>query len=69
MLKSELKNEALGLKPLDKIQLVEVVLDSLEKTNPEIEKKWVEESEKRYKGYKEGKLKGISLKKIKARFE
>lgn len=54
---------------MDKIHLVEIVLESLEKPIPEVERKWIEESEKRYEGYKAGKLKGVSLEDIKAKFE
>lgn len=69
MLSKEIEKKALGLRALDKIHLVEIILESLEKSNPEIEKKWIEESEKRYEAYKEGKLKGVPLDEIKAKFE
>ncbi len=69
MLSQKLEEEILGLKPDEKIRLVETILRSMDQEDPEIEKKWVEESDKRYKYYKEGKLKGVALEKIKNRFE
>ncbi|MCD6093443.1 MAG: addiction module protein [Candidatus Omnitrophica bacterium] len=49
------------LKPLDKAHLVEIILESLDKPDPEIEKAWVAESEARYGAYKAGKIKAVSF--------
>ncbi len=69
MITETLKNEALKLKPVDRINFVEMLLNSLDKPDHEIETKWVEESEKRYDAYQAGKLKGIPLHDIRDRFE
>ena len=50
-----------NLQAIDKIHLVELILNSLDSPDPEIERVWVEESEKRYEAYKQGKSKAISL--------
>jgi putative addiction module component (TIGR02574 family) len=64
MIKEELKQKILNLKSCDKIKLVELIMESLDKPDQEIEAKWVKESEKRYDAYKAGKLKSISYQKV-----
>ncbi len=59
----------LGLDVVDRIHLAEIVLDSLDKTDGQIEKIWIKESESRYQAYKEGRVKGISLSHLRARIE
>lgn len=54
MLTEEIKISALKLDAVDRVHLAEALLDSLDKTDEQIEKTWVKESEKRYKAYKEG---------------
>jgi hypothetical protein len=61
MITEELKKETLQLKPLDKVRLLEIIIKSLDEINPEIEKVWVDESEKRYANYKAGKLDSVSF--------
>jgi len=41
----------------------------LDKTDKQVEKIWVAESEKRYKAYKEGSIKGIPLAQIRSSIE
>ena len=61
MIAEQIQSEALKLKPIDKIHLAELLLISLDKPDEVIEQKWVEESEKRYKAYREGLIQGIPL--------
>ena len=65
MTTKQLEKKALTLKPIEKIHLIEKILISLDKTDPEIEKEWVAESEARYKAYNKWEIKAIPLKKIK----
>lgn len=54
----EIIEEVLRLSSHDRAQLAENLIKSLdEQEDPEAEKLWVEEAERRYKEYKEGKLK------------
>ena len=69
MLTQKIKKEILCLNPLDKIHLAEMIFDSLDKPDSEVEQLWVNESEKRYKAYKQNKIKGISLSEIKKKYE
>ena len=65
MVTKELKKKALNLKPVDKIHLVETLLESLDKPDPEIEKRWIAESEARYKAYRRGDIKAVSYDTVK----
>ena len=69
MLTKEIKNTALELNVIDRIHLAEIILDSLDKTDKQIEKIWVKESEDRYQAYKEGRVKGITLKQVRSRIK
>ncbi|MEW5767989.1 MAG: addiction module protein [bacterium] len=69
MLTEKIKTNVLELNVIDRIHLAEVLLDSLDKTDKQIEKIWVKESENRYQAYKEGRVKGIPLEHIRSRIE
>ena len=69
MIVEEIKRNALKLNAVDRVHLAETLLDSLDKTDAQIEKIWVLESEKRYKAYKEGRIKGIPLEQLRSNFE
>jgi putative addiction module component (TIGR02574 family) len=49
------------LSEVEKIRILEFIFDSLDKPDADVETKWVNESEKRYQAYKEGKIHGISI--------
>ena len=56
----EIKEEILRLSSRERAQLAEILIKSLdEEENPEAEKLWIEESERRYREYKQGKVKSI----------
>jgi putative addiction module component (TIGR02574 family) len=61
----QLAKKAKGLQPVDRIKLVEAILHSLDKPDPEIEKIWVAESEARYTAYKRGEIPSIDWEEIK----
>ena len=65
----QLAKKATVLKPIDQIRLVEAILYSLDKPNPEIEKSWIAESEARYEAYKKGELDSIDWEEIKKRYK
>lgn len=60
---------ALHLRPAERLQIVEYLINSLDKPDEEIEKAWSKEAEKRYKAYKEGKVKTYELKEISERYK
>lgn len=53
----EIEEEALRLPSCERAQLAERLIHSLDKEDPEAEKLWIEEAERRYRAYKEGKVK------------
>jgi putative addiction module component (TIGR02574 family) len=69
MLTHAIKSEVTSLNPVDRVRLAEFIFDSLDKPDPALERQWVEESEKRYKAYKTGKLKGVRLAEIREKYE
>jgi len=60
----ELLKEALQLRPVERLRLIELLTKSLDKPNPIIEQIWAEEAEKRYEALKAGKVKTIPLNEI-----
>ena len=54
----EIENEVLLLQPQERAILVEHIIRSLDdEEDPEVENLWIAEAERRYKEYKEGKVK------------
>jgi len=57
----EIEEEAFRLSSHERAQLAEHLIHSLDvEEDPEAEKLWIEEAERRYREYKEGKVKGKS---------
>ena len=56
--------EALILKPSEKAQLVDELLQSLDRPDKEIEKLWAKEVEARIDAYDKGQIKAVSLEEV-----
>ena len=69
MINEELQHQVLRLKALEKINLVEFILESLDKPDMAVQEKWIEESEKRYDAYKAGKIKALSYEEVMKRLK
>ncbi len=65
----ELVKKAIVLDPKERIRLVEAILYSLDKPDPEIEKSWIAESEARYDAFKRGELDAEDWDQIKKKYE
>ena len=65
----QLAEKAIGLRPIERIRLVEAILYSLDKPDPDIEKSWAAESEARYEAYKRGELQAYDWDEIRNRYE
>jgi putative addiction module component (TIGR02574 family) len=65
----KLAQRALELKPVERIRLVEVILYSLDKADPDIEESWKVEAEARYEAFKRGELEAVDWDEIKKRYE
>jgi putative addiction module component (TIGR02574 family) len=60
----ELLNEAMKLKPEERLTLVEGLIKSLDEPDKKLDEIWAEEAEKRLKAYREGKLEGIPMEEV-----
>ena len=56
--------EALILKPSEKAQLVDELLQSLDRPDKKIEKLWAKEIEDRIDAYDKGQIKAVSLEEV-----
>lgn len=65
----KLAQKALELKPVERIRLVEAILYSLDKADPDIEESWKVEAEARYEAFKRGELEAVGWDEIKKRYE
>jgi putative addiction module component (TIGR02574 family) len=60
-----IEKSILRIAPANRMRLVETILNSLNEPNPEIERAWIAESEKRYSAFKRGKSRAISFETLK----
>lgn len=60
----ELVALALKLDPAERFDLVDQILHSLDKPDPEIDRIWLEEAERRLAAYRAGTVKGIPAEEI-----
>ena len=61
---NEIIQEALNLKPQEKYLIIESLILSLNVPDKDIEKIWIEESQKRLDEYKNGNLKTLSFEEV-----
>ena len=61
---NEIIQEAINLKPQEKYLIIESLILSLNVPDKDIEKIWIEESQKRLEEYKKGNLKTLSFEEV-----
>ena len=61
---NEIIQEAINLKPQEKYLIIESLILSLNVLDKDIEKIWIEESQKRLDEYKNGNLKTLSFEEV-----
>jgi putative addiction module component (TIGR02574 family) len=64
-----LLENALKLRPIERAQLVEGIMTSLEKPDSEIDSIWEEEAIKRYEAFKEKRINAKDLEEVMKRYE
>ncbi len=63
--KETVLNEILDLSPIDRVDIIEKIFTSLEKSsNKKIQAVWSEEAEKRVHGYLQGKIKSKPMNEV-----
>lgn len=66
--KENLLEKAILLKPIERLRLIDSLLESLDKPEPEIEKKWIEEADARYEAYRRRELKATDWEDIRIKY-
>lgn len=61
--------QILALDPLEKIELIDKLLLSLDLPNKELDKIWIEEAEQRIKEYEAGKTEATDIDEILAKYD
>ena len=64
MTMKELLDEAMQLKPDERLGLIEILIQSLDEPDPRLNKIWVEEAQRRLAAYREGRLKGVPMEEV-----
>ena len=59
-----LLEEALRLKPEDRLALVEVLIESLDEPDRRLDEIWAEEAERRLRAYRQGALDGVPMEEV-----
>ena len=60
----EILEKALRLSPEERFVIVEGLLKSLDVPDPDLDRIWAEESERRLKAYREGRLSAIPIEEV-----
>ncbi len=60
----ELVDTALKLSPAERFALIDELLHSLDRPDPELDRIWIEEAEGRLTAYRSGQVKGIPTKDV-----
>ncbi len=64
MSNKEILEQAMALKPEERLMIVEGLLKSLDEPDHKIDEIWAEEAEARLKAYREGRLEGIPIEEV-----
>jgi hypothetical protein len=57
-----------SLPDLDKLALIDRLLSDLDQPDPDIDRVWAEESRKRWKAYREGRVRAVPYSKVMAKY-
>jgi putative addiction module component (TIGR02574 family) len=63
------RKQVQSLPDADKLRLVDVLLTELDKPDPDIDRVWVGESQRRWSSYRAGKMKAIPYREVMKRFK
>ncbi|MBC8181327.1 addiction module protein [candidate division KSB1 bacterium] len=64
MITEAIKRDVLMLKEMEKIQLIELLYESLGKRDDKIEKEWAKESDRRLAAYEKGEIEAKDVKTV-----
>ena len=60
----ELLDEAMKLKPEDRLTLVEGLIKSLDEPDRKLDEIWAEEAERRLRAYRQGSLESVTMEEV-----
>lgn len=63
-----IEEDARKLAPLERLELVDAILNSLDEPDKEIDQLWSQEAEERLAAYRRGELKAIPLNEVMAKY-
>lgn len=58
-----------SLTDVEKLHLVDEILDNLDKPDPEIDRIWAEEARQRWEAYKKGKIQTLSYQDVMSKYK
>ncbi len=64
MTMKEVLDEAMQLKPDERLGLIEILIQSLDEPDPRLNKIWAEEAQRRLAAYREGRLKEMPMEEV-----
>jgi len=64
----EIVDSALRLGPTERLAVIEELLRSLDRPDPELDRIWIEEAERRLEAYRAGRVKGIAAEDVVGNF-
>ena len=65
----EILKEAITLRPSEQARLVDHLILNLDKSDPELDKRWAEEAESRLDAYKRGSVKAVTLDEVLSKYK
>lgn len=65
----DILEQAISLQPIQKAELVDSLISSLDKSNPDLDLLWANEAESRLSAYKSGELKSVSLNEVLSKYK
>ena len=65
----EILEKAISLQPIEKAELVDSLISSLDKSDRALDQLWANEAESRLTAYKNGELKSISLNEVLSKYK
>ena len=65
----DILEQAISLQPIEKAELVDTLISSLDKSDNSLDLLWATEAESRLSAYKNGKLKSVSLDEVLSKYK
>ncbi|GMR16767.1 MAG: hypothetical protein BMS9Abin31_1144 [Gammaproteobacteria bacterium] len=65
----DILNEAIALQPIEKAELVDSLISSLDMSDSALDQLWAKEAESRLTAYKNGELKSLSISEVLSKYK